>query len=64
MCLQSIQTPNSWLFHVTRIYTLEYNVRNQTQNYNSFHDIFDTTDNSHNNLNMEIIIQVCTCLIY
>ncbi len=45
-------------------FTLKFNVKNQKQNYNSFHDIFDTTNNSHNNMNMEIIVKVCTSLDY
>ncbi len=36
----------------------------QNNNNNSFHDIFDTTNNSHNNMNMEIIVEVCTSLVY
>jgi hypothetical protein len=34
----------------------------QKQDYNSLHYIFDTTENSHNNMNMEITPKVYTSL--
>jgi hypothetical protein len=64
MCLESIKTPYSWSFQVTKFCILEYNVRNQKHNYNSFHVSFCTTYNSHDKLNMEIIVEACISLVY
>jgi hypothetical protein len=36
----------------------------QRQNYNSVHYIFDTIENSHNNMDMEIVAEVCTYQFY
>ncbi len=63
--MQFLKTPNSWLYHITKIYASKYNVdKIKRQNYNSLHYIFDTTENSHNNMNMETTTKVCTTLFY
>jgi hypothetical protein len=36
----------------------------QRQNYNSLHHIFDSIENSHNNMDMEIAVKFYTCLFY
>jgi hypothetical protein len=54
-------TPNSWLFLITRIYTSKYNVKITTKRFIvHFHDISNTTNDSHNKSNVEIHEEVCT----
>jgi hypothetical protein len=36
----------------------------QGQNFNSLHYIFYVTKNSHNNMDMEIVVEVYTSLFY
>jgi hypothetical protein len=49
------------IFFITKICTSEYNVERTTNKITiHFHDIFNTIDDSHNNLNMEINEEVCT----
>jgi hypothetical protein len=36
----------------------------QKHNHTSFPYYFDTTENSHNNMNMKIIVEVCISLVY
>jgi hypothetical protein len=59
-----IKTPNLWLFHITKIYTLDYNVKKSMENYNLVHYIFDITKNSHKNMDMGIVVEVCTFRFY
>ncbi len=49
-------------FIITKIYNPKYNVKKYKQNYNSFLDIFNTIDDSHIKLNMEINGKVCISL--
>jgi hypothetical protein len=59
--LQSVNIPNSWLFLIIKICTLEYNVERTTNRIIvHFYNIFNTIDDSHNKLNMEINEKVCT----
>ncbi len=61
--LQSINTPYSWLFVITKICNQEYNVRNHKTNLQFIFMIFNTTTDSYIKLNMEINGKVCTCLL-
>jgi hypothetical protein len=65
LTLQIIKTLNSWLSHIIKICISEYNVEKiKRQYYNSLHYIFDTINNSHDDMDMEIIAKVCTSLFY
>jgi hypothetical protein len=65
MTLQFIKTLDSWLFHRTKFFTLEYNVKKSrdkiTIHYITF---FYTIKNLHNNVDMEIVAEVYTSLFY
>ncbi len=62
----AIKTPNSWSFHIIRIYTSKCIVKN-SRNKVTIHFIssyYDTTKNSHNDMNIEFIAKVYVYLHY
>ncbi len=60
----AVKTLYSCLFHITRIYTSRYNANNPKIKFYFILYIFDTTENSHNNMNMKITVKVCTFFVY
>jgi hypothetical protein len=68
-----LNTHNSTIHLNTRFMVISYNHnlyfkiqcrKIQRQDYNSFHYILILQKNSHNNMDMEIVAEVCTSLFY
>ncbi len=64
LTLPFIKTHDSWLFHITKIYTSKYIVKNSITRLQVISSYFDTTENSHNNMNIEITVKICDSLYY
>jgi hypothetical protein len=59
-----IETPDSWLFHLTRIYLSKYIIKNSKKKSQFISSYDDATNNSHNNMNIAFTIEGCAYLYY